>query len=439
MRALAHVEGRVHPKSRHTGKKPLPLPALVAGAAGGARCPAPCRTSCSSSTTPAPRSVLLAYAQPIGRRVQTGGRCSWSACTTGSSARATPRPPAGWCSTGAGDPALAEQALRLKERDWVVVNPVGAVAPTAMVHGRLATLEGLDRDADGRLTARLALKGLSPYRRAFAYWHRRQEALRPGERYAVDEMPDDLNGDKLLAACRVAADPGGPRTPSSPGSTTRGARPGARRWPPATADGADRVGAPGPAASPPAWLRTIDAVERVNGRQGPTARQAEAIAGHLEEPVLLVQGPPAAARATHWAGPSWCAWRRSAAGATAFRVAVGRKTHNAIALVLRSVAEKLALLRRHAPYSPLAQAVREVAVYKIGGEDDAGAGTGLGDVRYLDAYAAGGSSTGSSPPPGWSSARRPAGCYSASATASSAGGRCRGTTSTWRCWTRRRR
>ena len=61
------------------------------------------------------------------------------------------------------------------------------------------------------------------------------------------------------------------------------------------------------------------------------------------------------------------------------------KTHNAIGLVLRSVAEKLALLGGR-PYSPLAQAVLDVAVYKLGGEDDAGAGAGLGDVRYLDAY-----------------------------------------------------
>jgi hypothetical protein len=65
---------------------------------------------------------------------------------------------------------------------------------------------------------------------------------------------------------------------------------------------------------------------------------------------------------------------------------VSSKTHNAIGLVLRSVAEKLALLRRHAPYSPLSQAVRDVVVYKIGGEDDAGGAAGLGDVRYLDAY-----------------------------------------------------
>jgi hypothetical protein len=393
MRALAHVEGRIRPKSRYTGKKPLPLPALAAGAAAGAPLPRALQDFLLIEHHARTQELLLAYAQPIERRVQTGRALLLECLRYRELGEGNAEADCRVVFDGlGGDPVLAEQALRLKERDWVVVNPAGTVTPTAMVHGRLATLEGLERGADGQLTARLALKGLSPSRRAFAYWHRRQEALRPGERYAVDEMPDDLNGDKLLEACRVAAD--SERVPNPLLLWLDEALPTAA--PPA---GTSPVG-PAPAGGtagadvPPdsqrrvaAWLKTIDAVERAAERQGPTARQAEAIAGHLREAVLLVQGPPGSGKshALGWAVLVRLAARR-AAGATSFRVAVSSKTHNAIALVLRSVAEKLALLRRYAPYSSLAQAVREVTVYKIGGEDDAGAGAGLGDVRYLDAY-----------------------------------------------------
>ena len=225
MRALAHVEGGSATRAATRARSPSRCRPWSPAPRAEAAMPRALQDFLLIEHHARTQDVLLAYAQPIGRRVESGRamlleRLHFRELGEGNAEAA--------CRVvfdeAGGDPALAEQALRLKERDWVVVNPVGTVAPTAMVHGRLATLEGLDRDADGRLTARLALKGLSPYRRAFAYWHRREEALRPGERYAVDEMPDDLNGDKLLAACRRPPTPAG-LTPSSPGSTTRGARP----------------------------------------------------------------------------------------------------------------------------------------------------------------------------------------------------------------------
>src|SRR5207244_625543 len=60
------------------------------------------------------------------------------------------------------DPVLAEQALRLKEGDWVVVNPAAAeLSPGKMLHGRLATIERLGRDDDGRLVMELELNSVS--------------------------------------------------------------------------------------------------------------------------------------------------------------------------------------------------------------------------------------------------------------------------------------
>ena len=74
--------------------------------------------------------------------------------------------------------------------------------------------------------------------------------------------------------------------------------------------------------------------------------------------MLLIQGPPGSGK-SHTLG--WTVLARLAAahlaGAPGCRVAVSSKTHNAIQIVLASVAQKLARLRRHAPHSPFAQAL----------------------------------------------------------------------------------
>ena len=136
-------------------------------------------------------------------------------------------------------------------------------------------------------------------------------------------------------------------------------------------------------------LQTIDAVERAAGAPGPTPRQREAIAGTPAQagwpvqasapiqagwpvqagaPVLLIQGPPGSGK-SHALG--WTVLAHLAAahlsGASGYRVAVSSKTHNAIRIVLASVAQKLARLRRFAPHSPFALALTQLRVVKAGG------------------------------------------------------------------------
>jgi hypothetical protein len=372
LRALVHVEERLRPKSRFAGKQRLPLLDLTAVATAPPGIPRALQDFLLIEHHARTQELLLGFAQPVERRVQTG-RAMLLECLEyrelgGGQARATGRvvfEPLGL------DPVLAAQALRFDAGSWVVVNPHAETTPSRLRHGRLATVESVTREADGSgaLRVELALKPLSFGDRAFAYTHRSRDSLRPGDHYTVDEMADDLNGDKLLAACRAAGDPN--------------LRPNALlRW--IEAAGAAGAGAPPPPVA--SLLETIAAVEAAAGGAGPTARQREAIAGGGGS-VLLIQGPPGSGK-SHTLG--WAVLVRLAAarlaGAPALRVAVSSKTHNAIGIVLSSVAEKLARLRRHAPDSAFAAALSDLRLVKVGSEDAAAPGTGAEALHVFDPY-----------------------------------------------------
>ncbi|HEX2187010.1 MAG TPA: hypothetical protein VHN78_16055, partial [Chloroflexota bacterium] len=153
-------------------------------------------------------------------------------------------------------------------------------------------------------------------------------------------MADDLNGDKLLAACRVAGDPSLAPNPllawleraaatAAPAEPTRPTPPSAA--PPAVDVGRQLRQLPFPlqtvAAHATQCLATIAAVEQASGGSPPTARQAEAIGSRLAEAALLIQGPPGSGK-SHTLG--WAILVRLAAarlaGATSYRVAVSSKT-----------------------------------------------------------------------------------------------------------------
>ena len=86
----------------------------------------------------------------------------------------------------------------------------------------------------------------------------------------------------------------------------------------------------------------------------------------MARPCCSSRAHPAAGK-SHTLG--WAVLARLAAarsGAPALRVAVSSKTHNAIGIVLASVAEKLTRLRRHAPDSAFATALKDLRLVKVG-------------------------------------------------------------------------
>ena len=139
------------------------------------------------------------------------------------------------------------------------------------MRGRLAVVEELS--ASG---ATLRLLPMSFKNSPFRYPHALLKP-EPGAVYTADEMADDLNSDKFLEACRNARHNHLYAWLSDP---EEGKRPRAVR---------------------PKRLRDAQEIARLAARaqqpHGLTGAQAEVIGSHLEERVLVLQGPPGTARA----------------------------------------------------------------------------------------------------------------------------------------------
>src|SRR5262249_21359303 len=106
------------------------------------------------------------------------------------------------------------------------------------------------------------------------------------------------------------------------------------------------------------------ALEAAAGILTPTRRQAEVIAERLSDPILLVQGPPGT-RTTHTL--AWAILGRAYAGADAgrsFHVLVTAMTHTAVEVVLRSIADKLALLDGDRGAAHLAETLSGLRLFK---------------------------------------------------------------------------
>ena len=493
LRALLHMEQRLGPKSRFAGKRRLPLLDLTEASLAPPGLPRALQDFLLIEHHARLQELLLAYAQPVERRVQTGRamllECLEFESLPGGQARASGRllfEPLGL------DPLLAAQALRFEAGAWVVVNllpgsrPTGAPAsargatpnPAHSCTGAWPRWSPSDPGGPGEPrrprggTARRPGRCASPWPSSPSPSATASSPsptapgtpCAPGARYTVDEMADDLNGDKLLAACRAAANPD-----LLPNPLLRWITRAEQEAQPEQAQEQEQGpavavagSAPAPASVMESLLQTIDAVERAAGAPGPTPRQREAIAGGPVQaglPVLLIQGPPGSGK-SHTLG--WTVLAHLAAahlsGASGCRVAVSSKTHNAIRIVLASVAQKLARLRRYAPHSPFAQALTRLRVVKAGGPggeeapEQAPSATPEGvpeetpEARLRRSSPstptpAGRRSRPSWPPPGSSWGPPPAGSTPSRSTARKEGETSPGTSapSTWWCWTRPRK
>ena len=211
-------------------------------------------------------------------------------------------------------------AIRYREGDWVVLNPLandeGKFFPARkLVRGRLAVVAELD---EAGVTLRLLPMSFKNSEFRYPHW----SSFKPeaGVVCTIDEMADDLNADKFLDACRYAAHNHLYHwlTNTEEGRRTRGIRPKRLRDAEEIAALADRAQAP----------------------HGLTEAQRRVVGGYIQDRVLVLQGPPGTGK-SHTLG--FAVLARALALATParpFRVAVAAKTHAATSIALASIASR---------------------------------------------------------------------------------------------------
>ena len=221
--------------------------------------------------------------------------------------------------------------LRMREGDWVTLNPLrdeetGAfITGKRLVHGTLAVIETIDRD---RLT--LTLKPMAKAgNSAFRFGHRLLEPEQD-QLYTLDEMADDLNADKLLAACQNAVTNTLYTWLDNPelGKQPRVIRPTRLR----TAE------------------RFASIAHEAQQPHGLTDAQRGVVASFIKDRVLVLQGPPGTGK-SHTLGIATLARALAlATPARPFRVAVSAKTHAAVKIALESIRKRAdELLAKYAP------------------------------------------------------------------------------------------
>lgn len=290
---------------------------------------------------------LRLYAQPVERRVQAG-RSLLLICTA---LHTEGREVIGDFQIDferAGlDPAVAEQALRLKEGDWVVFNTVDTAGAKEIIHGRLAVITDL---GNSRLQLKLLNNTLRQGQRSsFRYWHRVELVPEIGAIYTIDEMADDLNADKQREAIRNSA----------------------------TNVLFAQLTGYAPPVPQEVYLSRLSLFQHQMYRlDSPTRRQSTVIEQHHTTPLLLVQGPPGTGK-SHTLG--WAVLARILThGDRPFRVAVCAVTHKAITIVLESIAKKVAALRQ----TNLGRAMGEIGIYKASSEWDDELPKGVRSLPY---------------------------------------------------------
>ena len=351
-RALRHVEESFKHKNRQVEKQPLRLSRLDEVELDPASVPfsRALEDFLYLEHHARVQTLMLHLALPPGQRAQTG-RTLVLRCESYEKTEAGERATFTLAAGGDGDATTAAPpVLKIREGDWVVVNPLAddegrALAAWKLLRGRLAVVE----EFDGARAA-LRLLPMSFKNSDFRFPHRlfKPEA---GALFTVDEMADDLNADKFLDACRHAATNNLYRwiDDSEEGKRPRAVRPRRLRDAREIADIASLTQQP----------------------QGLTAAQRRVVGDALTDRVLVLQGPPGTGK-SHTLG--FAVLARALALATParpFRVAVCARTHAATQIALASIAKRARELKESAEgdarFAPL-DGLRIVKVCNDAGE-----------------------------------------------------------------------
>jgi len=349
LKAIAHIEANLGVKNRQLVKEPIAIASLGQAPAPLAGLERALQEFLAIEHHTAHQQLLAHFARPIERRVQTG-RSLLLECREVKGGK----PPTACFRLAydslALDSEVARQGLRVKEGDWMVLNPVEETSPWKLIHGRLAIVTALsDKEIE------LELLNQTFKNSSFKYWHNLKLDLAPGRMYTLDEMADDLNSDKFLEALGNT----GNNHFYNLVAGTAVVQPLAVKT--------NRIGM---------FMNVVKELEKANP---PTLRQRNIIGGHLEKPLLCVQGPPGSGKT---ATLGWAVLGRLfALDERPLRVAVCARTHKATNLVLESISTRLKTFRETREGRSLGQ----VNIYKVAAESSDGLPAG---VQALSAYRA---------------------------------------------------
>lgn len=335
VKALAQIEASFKVKARFLDKGPINLPYLTESD-DRIDLAQSLREFLYMEQHTSLQANLLNYSMPIEKRVQSGQAMLLSYMfEDGHTFYFEPE-----FGVLGLDPVLTMNACKLKEGDWVIFNPVeGELSANQLKHGRLAIIESIKQDE-----VVLQLLGMTWANGRFKYFHKSKLTPSYGFRYTIDPMADDLNADKVLEAL-------------------------------ANVDGnvffnwlkekpADLIVHPRLGEFYKRFADLIDGFLKNRGRKL-TQRQREAISEQYAKALVLVQGPPGTGKSYTLA---WAILARIAGAAVQGRpcgVVVSCKTHNAVNVVLKALAEVRLQIAATTPEQLGGKAIRDLKCYKL--------------------------------------------------------------------------
>ncbi len=265
---------------------------------------------------------------------------------------------------------------RFKVGDWVVLNENDERGPWEILQGRLAIITAMTDE-----TIELELTSIGKGGE-FKLSHDAKLQVQLRCRYTLDEMADDLLGDKIRAALdQLDSNPlarwlelrdeetgrqGDTETESQSVSLECSLSPLLR----------DSLSESSSVVSDDAVRRAAETLIALSHGAPPTAAQTEVIAGGATLPLRLVQGPPGSGKSRTLGLAVVARLIAAAESGRALRVAVTAKTHSAAQVALDSIAR--AWLAWQTTQEAMLPVLADLPIVKLGGDRNAPRGDGVG-------------------------------------------------------------
>lgn len=355
LRALAHLAAACRRRQRN-----LDVPLLALAQLPDAAGPRDLRSALIAFMElehAATLADLLAHVRlPIARRVLTGRTALLDAIAVDNDTQ----PPTARFRI-ATLPGGGSVSPRFKVGDWAVLNEADdGRGPWEIIKGRLVIVSEMTEE-----TVEVELTSLSAAGE-FKFHHDSKLQVQLRCRYTLDEMADDLLGDKLRTALdHLDANP-------------------LAQWLALNDDHskpmhAATVGALNAAPPHAAHLGPAAAELLALTPHAPTAAQQAVIATGADEPLRLVQGPPGSGKSRTLGLAVVARLLAAARAGHGLRVAVTAKTHSAAQVALDSIARAWSAWAATTPDMPLM--LTDLPIVKLGGSATTQRGAG---VRWAD-------------------------------------------------------